>query len=136
MKNFNSPSGQTILVAGLLWAITYISCLMAVKELEPSKTLGLFLSFLPVITFAYFIFQFIRGIKAMDELECTIQLEATVIAFTLALLLIMTLGLLDNVVTLKKEDWSYRHLVPYLFLFYFLGLFISRRKYHVDEKSN
>lgn len=72
----------------------------------------------------------------MDEVERRIQLEATVIAFTLALLLVMTLGLLDLVVILNKEDWGYRHLIPYLFIFYFAGLLISRRKYRYDEKQD
>ena len=66
----------------------------------------------------------------MDELAIRIYLEAAVIAFALCLLLLMTLGLLDLVIVLKKEDWSYRHLVPYLAIFYFLGLFIAKRKYN------
>ncbi|MEJ7610585.1 MAG: hypothetical protein WKF88_05335 [Ferruginibacter sp.] len=65
----------------------------------------------------------------MDEVERRIQLEAVVWAFTLGLLLLMTLGLLDFVVILKKADWSYIHLIPYFFTFYFLGIVISKRKY-------
>lgn len=66
----------------------------------------------------------------MDEVERRIQLEATVWGFTLSLLLLMTLGLLDLVVSLNKEDWGYRHLIPYFFVFYFFGIFISKRKYN------
>jgi hypothetical protein len=65
----------------------------------------------------------------MDEHEVRIQLEAVVVAFALGLLMLMTLGLLDLVVTLKKEDWSYRHVFPYFVIFYFIGLIISKRKY-------
>ena len=72
----------------------------------------------------------------MDEVERRIQLEATVIAFSLGLLLIMTLGLLDLVIILKREDWGYRHLIPYLVLFYFAGVYISRKKYRYDEKQD
>lgn len=49
----------------------------------------------------------------------------------------MTMGLLDLVVVLNKEDWSFRHLVPIFVVFYFIGLFISKRKYNFDnEKHN
>jgi hypothetical protein len=65
----------------------------------------------------------------MDEVQIRVQMEAVVIAFSLTLLTIMTLGLLDLVVTLKKEDWGYRHLIPYFVIFYFIGLIISKRKY-------
>lgn len=121
--------GNRILVTGLLWAIAYLSCLLIVKELDPGKTLGIILSFLPAACFALFIFHYIKGVGAMDELERRIQLEAAVIGFTLAIMLIMTLGLLDLVIILKKEDWGYRHLIPFFVAFYFLGLYITKRKY-------
>ena len=85
---------------------------------------------LPTITFGLFIYNYIKGVGAMDEVQRRIQLEAVVWAFSLGLLLLMTLGLLDFVVVLKKEDWGYTHIIPYFFLFYFFGIFISRRKYN------
>lgn len=135
MKKTNNHD-RNILITGLVWIITYIACLVIVREFSPPKTAGFILSFLPAIAFVVFITHYIRGIKSMDELERTIQLESAVVAFTLSLVMIMVLGLLDQVTILKKEDWSYRHLVPYFFTFYFVGLLISRRKYHVDEKQH
>jgi hypothetical protein len=44
-------------------------------------------------------------------------------------LMIMVLGMLDLVVKLNPEDWGYRHLVPFFFLTYFVGLFWARRRY-------
>lgn len=129
MEKATDNYGKRILISGLTWAIIYLSCLLVVKELEPNKLLGIILSFLPAISFAIFIFYYIKGIGSMDEVECRIQLEAAVIAFTLSILLIMTLGLLDLVITLNKEDWGYRHLIPFFVCFYFLGLYISKRKY-------
>jgi len=136
MEAKSKPSSRMVLFSGLIWAVSYIVCLIVVKEFSPSKTLGFVLAFLPALAFAYFLWHFIRGIKGMDEVERAIQLEAAVIAFSLSLLMLMVLGLLDLVVTLKKEDWSYRHLVPYFFTFYTLGIFISRRKYMGDEKHD
>ena len=129
MDKTKKTSGNQILFYGILWVVTYIICLLIVKELELSKTVGIFLSFVPAVAFAFFIYNFIKGVSAMDEVERRIQLEAAVWGFTLGLLMLMTLGLLDLVVKLNKEDWGYRHLIPYFFTFYFLGIFITKRKY-------
>jgi len=130
MEKIKRTPGNKILFYGILWAVVYIVCLVIVKKLDPFKTLGVVLSFMPTITFVLFIYNFIKGVGSMDEVERRIQLEATVWGFTLGLLLLMTLGLLDLVISLNKEDWGYRHLIPYFFVFYFFGIFISRRKYN------
>jgi hypothetical protein len=72
----------------------------------------------------------------MDEVHIKVQLEAVVIAFSLGLLLLMTLGLLDLIISLNKDDWSYRYLVPLFIAFYFFGLFISKRKYNFDDEKH
>ena len=66
----------------------------------------------------------------MDEVERRIQLEASVWAFSLGLLLLMTVGLLDSVMALKKEYWgNISFIIPCFYIFYFIGILISRRKY-------
>ena len=129
MPTTKKITGKQILFWGIAWAVTYIVSLLTVKELEPAKTVGIILSFLPTVVFAFFIYNFIKGVGSMDEVERRIQLEAAVVAFALGLLLLMTLGLLDLVVVLNKEDWGYRHLIPYFFVFYFLGLCIALTSY-------
>lgn len=124
-----SPGNQTLFYA-ILWIVTYSVSLLAIKKLSPDTTIGLVLTLLPVLTFALFIYRYSKGVASMDEVQIRIQLEAAVIAFALGLLMLMTLGLLDLVITLNKEDWSYRHLIPYFTVFYFVGLFISKRKYY------
>ena len=128
--------GKRVLISGLSWALIYIACLLVVKEFSISKPFGVILSFLPPVTFAIFIYHYIKEIGSMDEVERRIQFEAAVIAFSLSFLLIMTLGMLDLVISLNREDWGYRHLIPYLVLFYFAGIFISRKKYRYDEKQD
>ncbi len=71
----------------------------------------------------------IRGARELDELEKRIQLEALAFAFVLALLLIMTLGLMELAITLNRDDWSYRHVWPMLFMLYFGGLILARKRY-------
>lgn len=127
-KTDKKAFGRVVLFAAL-WFISYTICFLVIKNASPDKTTGIFLSFIPVLTFALFIYSIIKGVSSMDEVQIRIQMEAVVIAFSLGLLSLMTLGLLDLVVTLKKEDWGYRHLVPYFAIFYFIGLIVSKRKY-------
>jgi hypothetical protein len=51
------------------------------------------------------------------------------LAFPLTLVLIMTLGLLQIAIPLPPEDWSYRHILPLLYVFYLFGLTLARRRY-------
>lgn len=126
-KPLSKPSS---LPYAILWVLTYSISLLLIKKITLPIPLGILLVLLTVAAFGLFIVKFSRDIGSMDEVDVRIHLEAAVIAFALGLLLLMTLGLLDLVLTLKKEDWSYRHLVPYMAIFYFIGLSISRRKYH------
>jgi hypothetical protein len=134
-KTSISPFNRVVLFA-LLWFVTYTICLLSIKNLNPGTTLGIFLSLLPVTTFALFIYSIIKGVASMDEVQIRVQMEAVVIAFSLSLLMLMTLGLLDLVIVLKKEDWGYRHLVPYFFLLYIVGLIISKRKYNLEDEKH
>lgn len=129
MNKTKKTSGYEVLSFAALWVLTYSISLVTLKKLSPDTTTGLVLSFLPVLSFALFIYHLIKGVVSMDEVQIRIQMEAAVIAFSLGLLLLMTLGLLDLVVTLNKEDWGYRHLIPFFVIFYLIGLFISKRKY-------
>jgi hypothetical protein len=129
------PFTKVVLFAAL-WFVTYTICLLIIKKFSTDIVTGIIFSLLPVITFALFIYSIIKGVSSMDEVQIRVQMEAAVIAFTLGLLMIMTLGLLDLVITLKKEDWGYRDLVPFFAVFYFIGLFISKRKYNIDNEKH
>jgi hypothetical protein len=84
---------------------------------------------MPVIPTAFALRAIAVGMREADELQRRVHLEALSIAYPLAILLLMTLGLLELAVGLKPEDWSYRHVWIYLPMFYFLGLFIAWRRY-------
>lgn len=134
-KTKKTPRNKVALFA-VLWLITYSVCLLIIKKLSPATATGIVLAILPVITFALFIYHLIKGVASMDEVQVKVQMEAAVIGFSLGLLLLMTLGLLDLVVILNKEDWSYRHLVPFFVTFYLVGLVISKRKYNFDDEKH
>ena len=116
--------------AGLAWLLSYIAVRAAVESPpQLSRPSLIVIVLLPVIPAALFLFFFITDMRRKDELERRIQLEALALAYPLILLLLLTLGLLDLVIDLNPQDWSYRHLGPFVILFYVIGLLFSTRRY-------
>ena len=87
------------------------------------------IALVPVPFFGWMLVEFVRRVSDGDELERRIQLEALAVAFPLTLFLVMLLGLLQIAVPLPPEDWSYRHIWPFLFAFYVVGIQRARRRY-------
>jgi hypothetical protein len=83
----------------------------------------------PVPFFVFFLFSWLRAIRGLDELEQRIQLEALGITFPVAMVLLMTLGLIELATPLSPADWSYRHVWQICVVLYFLGLTTARRRY-------
>jgi hypothetical protein len=100
---------------------------LELDDLSPS--LRIVAALLPVPPFALMLWGIIKGVRHMDELEQRIHLEALAVAFPLALVLLMTLGLLELAIPLPREDLSYRHVWAFLPLFYFGGLALARKRY-------
>ncbi|MDX2282796.1 MAG: hypothetical protein NW241_01480 [Bacteroidia bacterium] len=121
--------------AAALWLAAYAGCLFAIRQGGPGPVAGMSLALLPAAAFAWFLYCYIRNAASMDEVQVKVQMEAAVIAFSLGLLLLMILGLADLVLPLDPENWSYRHLVPVFAVLYFIGLFISRRRYQFDDEK-
>lgn len=116
------------IVPGVLWGLTYIAARFAL-ELELPARVRLVVAVAPVLPFLLALVAAIRGIRAMDELHRRVHLEALVFAFPLTLLFVMTLGLLELAVGLSADDWSYRHILPFLVMFYAFGLWRAWKRY-------
>lgn len=123
-------------VYAVIWIVSYVGSLFALKSLTIPKEAGVMLTIVTALAFTVFIYKYYRSILFMDEVQIKIQMEAIVFAFSLGLLLIMTLGLLDLFINLNKEDWSYRFIVPMVISFYFIGFFISKRKYRFEDEKH
>jgi len=136
MEKSKKHLSDRVPVYAFIWAGSYIGSLGAMKTLELSPAVGIMLTLVPAIAFALFLYKFYRSVYFMDEVQIKIQMEAVVVAFALALFTIMTLGLIDLAVELQPDDWSYRFLVPLFVAYYFIGLFISKRKYHIGHEEH
>ncbi len=136
MKNQKQHLSDRVLVYAIIWCLSYMGSLYALKALELSIVVNILLISITAAAFILFVYKYFRSIQMMDEVETKIQLEATAIAFALSLITVMKLGLFDLVFTINKDDWAYRNLIPLFVVFYFIGLFISKRKYHFDYEKH
>ncbi len=125
-----------VIVYAVIWSLSYIGSLFALKTLDISQAAGIILTLVTILAFSLFIYKYYRSIYFMDEVQIKIQMEAVVIGFSLGLLLMLALGLLELRIQLNKDDWSYRHLFPMFIAFYFIGLLISRNKYNFENEKH
>ena len=123
----------SLLARPAFWTITWVAAYAVARGVLEQTTLATWLrvaaALLPVPIAAVALALIVRGARQLDELERRIQLEALATAFLLAVLFLMTLGLMQRAVTLKFEDWSYLHVWAMLPMLYFLGLTLARRRY-------
>jgi hypothetical protein len=129
-KNFQkSPGEWTVIFTGLIWVLVYLLTRRLLDSNELQEGWRIIVALAPMIPFAFFLAFILAGLRSMDELQRRIQLEALAIAFPLAILFFMLLGLLELAIPLSPEDWSYRHTWVYLPLLYFIGRAIASRRY-------
>jgi len=111
------------------WILAYFIARGILENDQLSDGLRLVVALVPIIPFALFLMSVLAGIRELDELQRRVHLEALAIAFPLTMLLLMSLGLVELVIPLSPDDWSYRHVWQFLPLFYFLGLAFTWRRY-------
>jgi len=131
MPSVSSPStGRVAWLALTAWLLVHFGVrafLESSQALAPGTRLLLSLS--PVPVFAAFLWTFLRAVRAADELERRVQLEALALAFPLGLLLLTSLSLVQRAVVLNAEDWSFNHVWPMFVVLYLIGLARARRHY-------
>lgn len=120
---------SVFVVAGIVWVVIYWIALYLLKNPETSGALKVAMVLLPVIPFGCFLFQFIGYVRSLDELHRRVHLEALAVAFPIATLFLMTLGLVEKAGALPANYWSYQDVWYYLPLIYLVSVAISWRRY-------
>jgi O-antigen/teichoic acid export membrane protein len=128
-KADGAASGRRLLILGGLWFLSFLTARAVLEVPDLPRWQRVAAALVPAPLFAAFLVAFSRGIRRMDELQLRIQLEGLAIAYALALLLIMTLGLMELALPLSPADWSYRHILPMLVVFWTIGIAIAHRRY-------
>jgi hypothetical protein len=111
------------------WFVAWIGARVVLESQSIPTWTRVVAALAPVPLGAAALVAIVRGARELDELEKRIQLEALATAFVLAVLLIMTLGLMELAVTLNRDDWSYRHVWAMLPMLYLAGMVFARRRY-------
>lgn len=122
--------GARLLFAGVLWGSVY---LLSRGLLELSTITNedgrVLIAFAPIPFFIWFLWIWMKGLGAMDELQRRIELEALAFAFPITVVILMTLGLMELAAPLNKDDWSYRHVWALMPALYYAGLWRAKRRY-------
>ncbi len=113
----------------IVWAICYIGALVVLREFQVQGWLRVAAALVPILPFVLFLSMVLAQIRSLDEMWRRIHLEALAIAFPLAVLLLMILGLMEMATGLSPDNWSYRHVWIFLPIFYAIGLVSSVRRY-------
>jgi len=119
---------QSVIFA-LIHGATYLPAVWLLKHRVFSQPVSIIIGVVPIITFVIFIYKLIKSFAVMDEVKQRVQLEAVVIGFALTVVLIMILFLLSLCGISNALWFGYAYLVCYCWLFYFVGWFISKKKY-------
>ena len=124
-----SENPTVVISSAVIWTLVYLVARWLLDNQQLEEGLRVVVALTPILPFALFLILMMGGIRQMDELHRKVHLEALAIAFPLAMLLLMLLGLLELAIPLSPDDWSYRHVWSFLPLFYFLGLAFTWRRY-------
>ncbi len=121
-------TGRRVVILAGLWLAAYFAARGILENAGIASWARALIALIPVPIFAGFLRAYVGLIRSMDELERKIHVEALAIAFSLGLLLLTTLALMQRAVTLSFEDWSYAHVWVFFPIFYFgaIGILSSR----------
>ena len=125
----SAGAGRRLALATAAWIGTAFAARAGLELVGPDSSWRVLLALLPLPPFLVFLATVIAAVRGLDELGRRIHLEALAIAFPLATVLLMVLGLLQLAVALPEQDWSFRHVWYWLPVFYFAGLAIAARRY-------
>lgn len=117
------------MIAGLLWVSFFLIARGLLAMDVGSSWVRAGIALVPVPFFVWYLLTWTKGVAQMDELERRIELEALGFAFPAALVLLMTLRLLDVAITLNPDDFSVRHIWAMLPLLYYVGLWRAKARY-------
>jgi len=131
MEQSKKIANRNSIIFALIYGATYLPAVFLLKHRVFGQPISLIIAIVPIIAFSIFIFKLIKAFSVMDEVLQRVQLEAVVIGFSLTAMLIMILFLL-SLCDISNPGWfGYADLLGYCWFFYFVGWFISKKKYGI-----
>jgi len=131
MEQSKKITNRNSIIFALIYGATYLPAVWLLKHRVFGQPISIIIAVVPIIAFSIFIFKLIKAFSVMDEVKQRVQLEAVVIGFSLTAMLVMILFLL-SLCDISNPGWfGYANLLGYCWLFYFVGWFISKKKYGI-----
>jgi len=131
MEQSKKIANRNSIIFALIYGATYLPAVWLLKHRVFGQPISIIIAIVPIIAFSIFIFKLIKAFSVMDEVKQRVQLEAVVIGFSLTAMLVMILFLL-SLCDISNPGWfGYANLLGYCWLFYFVGWFISKKKYGI-----
>jgi hypothetical protein len=130
----NDPLGCSPKASPRLWAASLVFSLSLIastwmqKVMALGRVSGLAVAVLPAAGCAYLLFEEVRYMRRLDELQKQIQLEALAIGFPGAMVLLVLIGFLHygGFLAAKMDLRNLWLLAPFCYL---VGLLIARKRY-------
>ena len=131
MEQSKKNAQRNAIIFALIHGATYLPAVWLLKHRVFGQFVSVIIALVPIIIFSIFIFKLFKAFAVMDDVTQRVQLEAVVIGFSLTAMLMMILFLV-SLCNISNPGWfGYGYLVCYCWLFYFVGWFISKKKYGV-----
>jgi hypothetical protein len=131
MEQSKRIANRNSIIFALIYGVAYLSAVLLLKHRVFGQPISIMIAIVPIIAFAIFIFKLIKAFSVMDEVLQRVQLEAVVIGLSLTAMLMMILFLLSLCDISNPRWFGYADMVGYCWLFYFVGWFISKKKYGI-----
>lgn len=122
-------TGKALFTGVIVFVAAYFASRMFAESGAAAPPVRVLIALAPAIPLAVVLVMFARAVRSMDELHVRVHLEALAIAFPVTLLLLFILGNLELVITLNRDDWSYRHVWAMGSTIYFSALAFAWRRY-------
>jgi hypothetical protein len=97
MSGFMLQTPRTrLLVTGTIWVVSYFAVRYVLDARYPPPPWDLYVGGIPIFTFYLFAWAVQSSLRSADELQRRIHLEALAMAFLIAMMAAMFLGLLED----------------------------------------
>lgn len=121
--------GTRLLIRGVLWLSIYLLSRGLLELVAGPAWTRIAVAMLPVPFFVWYLWTWFKRAAAMDELQRRIELEALGFAFPAAIVVLMTIGLLDVAIGLPADDFSVHNVWLMMPVLYYIGLWRAQRRY-------
>lgn len=120
---------NSVAVAGSTFVLSAVGARLSFEFFDLTPSARAALAVVPVLAFGWFMWTELRAVRACDEFQQRVQLEALAVAYPLAILLVYAVGMFEAAGIRVRGFENTHDMWPLAVLPYFLGIWFARRRY-------